>query len=142
MYGVSQFFRRKGNINGQYLMIMVITVAVIVNLAEQSLIRQVFADYDYDEYGEKVSSLLPNGARVWVRQLIPDPSMYLAEKRPDLHLIFEGYNYDLGVKNRQQLDVADYMVVYETDDVQESVKEIYRLDRTKYTPGLRVVRLK
>ncbi|MFH1279979.1 MAG: glycosyltransferase family 39 protein [Candidatus Beckwithbacteria bacterium] len=142
MYGVSQFFRRKGNINGQYLMIMVMVVMVIVNLVEQGLIKRWFADYDYDEYGEKVSSLLPNGAKVWVRQLMPDPSLYLAEKRPDLHLIFEGYNYDLGVKNRQQLDVAEYMVVYEVDEVLRSVKDVNRINETRHTSSLKVVRLK
>ena len=93
------------------LMIMGICTIFILNVVKQLKLNVHYSDYSYNDYSEGIAKNLPIGAKVWIRQLMPDISFYLVEKRPDLHLAFGRFFKDDN-DLKQHLAEADYVITY------------------------------
>lgn len=149
---------KKNQINQRYSMLIVLVVVIFFNLAEQTRIAMFYRDYDYEVYAKSVADYLPDEAKVWVSQLIPDPSLYLAKNRPDLKLVLEEYKDFSLIHTKQQLSQSEYIVQYWLDNTaklpdQENIKslinqEIQTRNKTSqiipptiYTPQLTVTEL-
>jgi|GEM_PF-2241898 4-amino-4-deoxy-L-arabinose transferase-like glycosyltransferase len=118
---LDQHFLKNKKINHRYTMIMVVSVVIFFNLVEQIRIALAYKDFNYQAYAQTVSDALPPNAKVWVKQLIPDPNLYLAKHRSDLKLVFEAYEDFPQPKSQEQLSKTEYVVDYwskETEMIQ------------------------
>lgn len=119
----------------QYNGLILITCLVfILSGLEQLRLNIFYKNYNYFEYSREISDYLPTGAKVWMRPLIPDAAFYLIEKRPDLRLAFEEYfDYDKS-RQKQNLEKADYVIVYGVDDQAMDYLKPYQIEAKLIAP--------